>query len=94
MALGIGLQLLTYVVNRLTTDPNLAGNLRRRVSFTDPSQQQHYLGRTKISPFKYGLAIQIIDTVTTAATVYHQLTFLSLPKLSSLRQTCTTMRTD
>ena len=91
MLLGIGLNFAAHIQHGLATDPNFPGNFGTGVAFDHPPQQQHHLGRTKISPFKDRSAIKIVDPLARDTAVDRQLASFGLAKLAGLVQTLTAM---
>ena len=86
MMLRIGLNFSANLQHRLAADPNFAGYFGARIAFDHPPQQQHRLGRTKISPFKDRPAIKIVNPLAQGTAVDHQLAGLGLAKLAGLIQ--------
>ena len=93
MMLRIGLDFSADLKHRLAADPNFAGNFGAGVAFDDPSQQQHRLSWTKISPFKDRPAIKIINPLARGTAVDRQLAGFGLAKLAALVQALPAMGT-
>jgi hypothetical protein len=89
----IGLDFPADLQHCLAADPNFAGYFGTRVAFDDPTQQQHRLGRTEISPFKDRPAIKIVNPLAQSTSVDCQLAGFGLSKLAGLVQALTAMGT-
>ena len=93
MLFRMGLNFSADLEHGLAANSNFAGNFGAGVAFDHPSQQQHRLGRTKISPFKDRLAIKIVNPLARATAVDRQLAGFGLSKLAGLVQALPAMGT-
>ena len=89
----IGLNFPADLQHCLAANPNFAGYFGARIAFDHPPQQQHRLGRAKISAFKDRPAIKIVNPLARATTVDCQLAGFGLSKLAALVQALTAMGT-
>jgi hypothetical protein len=91
--LRVGLELMPNFSRGRSADAQLSSQLGTRLTLTHSPDEQDRLLRGKVSSFKDGATVQIVDAFADLATVDVQLTAFRLPKPTGLLKLGPTMGT-